>query len=154
MSALVNKIKANKKPLLIIGGVVVLAIAAYMAYRWWLLNLKPEIISAPPISRADEIAFTDMQDIIKNGVGTSQGITGYSAIINKAGDDFNGNTEGAQWGHSKTGALMGAVDYYYSNEAARPAISGKFTKMLGGWMTEATYNALLDRWTMYQHSAV
>jgi hypothetical protein len=150
--SLLTKIKSNKKTLLWIVGVVVFGALAYMAYVYWRRNLQPKIYSATPVSAADEIAFNDIVDIIKNGGGGAASTAGLSALLNKAGDDFNGNTINPVWGNSKTGALMGAVDYFYYNPDARPGADNGKNIYKSNWMSETKYNQCRNRWQQYQQN--
>jgi len=142
-----------KKKILIGLGIAAAIVAAYMAYVYWRRNIAPAIISMTPKSRADELAFNDMLDIIKNGGGHASELAGFDAIVGKAGDDYNGNTISPEWGHSKTGGLMGAANYYYNNPDARPKTTGLKLFYRGSWMPVATYLKLRTRWQQYQATA-
>lgn len=154
--SLATAIKSNKKTILIVIGVIIALVGAYMGYLWWRRKLQPQIIAAQPVSTADEIAFNDMVAIIKKTGGGASTPEGLSAILNKAGDDFTAYTANASYGYSKAGALMNSVDYYYNNPTARPPISTKTVKIRDGikWMSSDAFNQLSDRWEMYSKTAV
>ncbi len=147
--SILSKLKANKKTVWYIVGLVAVIGVGVLVFLYIRRRITPKIYSAQPKSAADEIAFIDLIAKIKSnpfsGAASDEGL---SAILKKAGDDYTAGIVGAQWGNSKTGALMGSIDFYQQTPTARPIIGGKLGSKV--WMTGTTYDACLSRWQQYK----